>query len=208
MRRCTRGEPACPTLCLICSVALRSKPRAEQLARAPLARRRFTRNLAPRRSNHGALAEGGADRRALARSADRLSGDSRADAAPPRSARAAQADIQMMLAAQCHLGTKCVPRPCKLQTLSLGFMRRRGGRKRCVPVSQRRCASLPVVCGVLNAACAGHRNCDFQMERYVWRRRADGAAQRVVARCAARAPEGRALACCRHLHHEPRQDVG
>ena len=38
----------------------------------------------------------------------------RAYAALPRSARAAQADIQMMLAAQCHLGTKCAPEPCFL----------------------------------------------------------------------------------------------
>ena len=29
--------------------------------------------------------------------------------------------------------------------------------------------------GALNAAYARRRNCDFQMERYVWRRRADGA---------------------------------
>ena len=39
----------------------------------------------------------------------RVSGKTRADAVPPGSARAAQADIQMMLAAQCHLGTKCAP---------------------------------------------------------------------------------------------------
>ncbi len=38
-------------------------------------------------------------------------------------ASSVQADIQMMLAAQCHLGTKCVPRrrPCGALLEGLGF---------------------------------------------------------------------------------------
>jgi len=89
------------------------------LARADAARASLAAGCTRRRyCHHGAFAERGAQ---SLRTVPRLiyatswhASVPRAHAAPPRFARVAQADIQMMLAAQCHLGTKCAPVPCFL----------------------------------------------------------------------------------------------
>lgn len=93
-----------------------------------------------------------------------------------------QADIQMMLAAQCHLGTKCVARAETRGPPAVGG----SAGSRLAPF----CFSARVLGGMLRAEvhfgaisdgsaalCSPPvRNCDFQMERYTWRRRTnDGA---------------------------------
>ena len=60
----------------------------------------------------------------------------------------------------------------RCKTLSLGFMPPELARVSAGAWLLRLAAGWS---GALNAAYARRRNCDFQMERYVWRRRADGA---------------------------------
>ena len=149
-----REQPACPTLCCVCASVgqLQScQACAEELSRASLAAGSHaaslpsTQEASTWRSRRRRCARG---RRSPIDRHRKKAGETHAYVAPTRSARAAQADIQMMLAAQCHLGTKCVPEACQLQTLSLGL--KPPARCRCFP--KRRHAPLPVARGVLSGA--------------------------------------------------------
>lgn len=64
----------------------------------------------------------------------------------------------MMLAAQCHLGTKYVRSGVGLQ-----------------PPRQDSSSRFRYFRDSAGTYAGLYRNCDFQMERYVWRRRQDGA---------------------------------
>lgn len=124
--------------------------------------------------HHGALSEGGAFR-----TPQRLIEPYRTPRDADADPSCKQADIQMMLAAQCHLGTKCVTRADA----------RGPAGSRAVPAHTLGSAfDLPAVRVLFHAAWRKFaafrrvgcvlllRNCDFQMERYTWRRRtADGA---------------------------------